>query len=167
MIEPRQCCPQRSRRALHQARAKPPSTQADAFDDGECCGRMADDVRHEIRLSDLKQIDGMRNHTRQSVLPLFEELSAAVLTIDDAKKMTTTVGGLLDQAKIDYRHEVSGDTLISWTFRTTFKEMARDSNHWAILDRQAIFHLTSKYSVLLFQHISSMTNLKHVTSKRF
>jgi hypothetical protein len=130
-------------------------------------GRMADDVRHEMRLSDLKKIDGMRNHTRQTVVPLFEELSAAVLTIDDPAKMTVTVGGLLDQAKIDYRHEVSGDVMISWTFRTTFKELARDSNHWAILDRQAVFHLTSKYSVLLFQHISSLQNLKHVTSKRF
>jgi hypothetical protein len=40
-------------------------------------------------------------------------------------------------------------------------------NHWAILDRQAVFHLGSKYSVLLFQHISSLTNLKHITSKRF
>lgn len=130
-------------------------------------GRMADDVHHEMRLSDLKKISGMRNHTRQTVVPLFEELSAAVLTIEDAEKKTTTVGGLLDQAKIDYRHEVSGDVLISWTFRTTFKEMARDSNHWAILDRQAVFHLGSKYSVLLFQHISSLTNLKHITSKRF
>jgi hypothetical protein len=134
---------------------------------GKAGGRMADDVRHEMRLSDLKQVDGMRNHTRQTVVPLFEELAAAVLTVEDPEKMTTTVGGLLDQAKIDYRHEVSGDTLISWTFRTTFKEMARDSNHWAILDRQAVFHLGSKYSVLLFQHISSLTNLKHITSKRF
>jgi|TARA_R110001599_G_scaffold44282_2_gene132202 hypothetical protein len=130
-------------------------------------GRMADDVRHEMRLSDLKKINGMRNHTRQTVVPLFEELSAAVLTINDSEKMTTTVGGLLDQATIDYRHEVSGNVLISWTFRTTFKEMARDSNHWAILDRQAVFHLTSKYSVLLFQHVCSLTNLKHITSKRF
>lgn len=130
-------------------------------------GRMADDVRHEMRLSDLKRIAGMMNHTRTSLVPLFEELSAAVLTVNDSEKMTTTVGGLLDQAKIDYRHEVSGDVLITWTFRTTFKELARDSNHWAILDRQAVFHLGSKYSVLLFQHISSLQNLKHITSKRF
>ena len=50
---------------------------------------------------------------------------------------------------------------------TTFREMAAESNHWAILDRQAVFHLGSKYSVLLFQHIASLQNLKHVTSKRF
>jgi len=30
-----------------------------------------------------------------------------------------------------------------------------------------VFHLGSKYSVLLFQHISSLTNLQHVTSKTF
>ena len=62
---------------------------------------------------------------------------------------------------------MTSDLLISWSFGRTFREMARDSNHWAILDRQAVFHLGSKYSVLLFQHISSITNLKHVTSKRF
>ena len=45
--------------------------------------------------------------------------------------------------------------------------MAEKSNHWAILDRQTVFHLGSKYSVLLFQHISSLTNLDHVTSKTF
>jgi hypothetical protein len=45
--------------------------------------------------------------------------------------------------------------------------MAAESNHWAILDRQTVFHLGSKYSVLLFQHISSLVNLNHVTSKTF
>ena len=46
-------------------------------------------------------------------------------------------------------------------------DMARKSNHWAILDRQAVFHLNSRYSVLLFQHISSLVNLHHITGKRF
>jgi hypothetical protein len=74
---------------------------------------------------------------------------------------------VLDEAKIDYRDEVNGDLVVTWWFRRTFRHMALDSNHWAILDRQAVFHLGSKYSVLLFQHISSLTNLKHVNSKRF
>jgi hypothetical protein len=130
-------------------------------------GRMADDVRHEIRLSALKKIEGMDNLTRARIVPLFEELRAATLTRDDTEKMRVTIGGLLDEAVVDYRHEVSGDTLISWSFGRTFRVMAQDSNHWAILDRQAVFHLGSKYSVLLFQHISSLTSLKHVTSKRF
>ena len=80
-------------------------------------GRMADDTRHEIRLSEIRRIQGMAHHDRQSLTPLFEE--------------------------------------------------AAKSNHWAILDRQTVFHLGSKYSVLLFQHIASLTGLSHVTSKTF
>jgi hypothetical protein len=68
---------------------------------------------------------------------------------------------------MNYRHEISGDTLVSWYFGRMFVDMAEKSNHWAIMDRQTVFHLGSKYSVLLFQHISSLTNLKHVTSKTF
>jgi len=45
--------------------------------------------------------------------------------------------------------------------------MAAQSNHWAILDRQTVFHLGSKYSVLLFQHIASLVNLDRVSSKTF
>lgn len=134
---------------------------------GTAGGRMADDVQHEIRLSDIRKINGLKNHDRASLTPLFEELRAAVLTDDDPVKMRVVVGGFLDEALIDYRHEVSGDLLLTWFFGRTFRRMAQNSNHWAILDRQAVFHLGSKYSVLLFQHIASLQNLKHITSKRF
>jgi hypothetical protein len=134
---------------------------------GKAGGRMADDVRHEFRLSDIKKIEGMQNHTRATLTPLLGELAAAVLFHDDPEKQVVTIGGLLDEAKVDYRDEVSGDLLVTWYFRRTFRSMAQESNHWAILDRQAVFHLGSKYSVLLFQHISSLIKLKHVNSKRF
>lgn len=130
-------------------------------------GRMADEVEHRMRLSDIRKIDGMRNHDRASLTPLFGELAAAVLTHDDPDKMVVTIGGLLDEAKIDYRHEVSGDLVVSWWFRRTFRRMAAESNHWAILDRQTVFHLGSKYSVLLFQHIASLVNLDHIETKAF
>lgn len=134
---------------------------------GTAAGRMADDTRHEFRLSAIRKIEGMDNLTRKSVVPLFAELRASTLINDDPSAMRTVIGGLLDEAVVDYRHEVSGDTLITWTFGSTFRRMAAKSNHWAILDRQTVFHLTSKYSVLLFQHISSLTNLKHTNSKIF
>ena len=134
---------------------------------GTAGGRMADDVTHQMRLSDVKKIDGMQNHTRQTIVPLFAELHAATIIHDDTEKMRVTIGGLLDETTVDYRHDVSGDIMISWGFGRTFRRMAAASNHWAILDRQAVFHLGSKYSVLLFQHIASLQNLKHLTSKRF
>ena len=48
-----------------------------------------------------------------------------------------------------------------------FREMAEKSCHWAIMDRQTVFALSSKYSILLFQHISSLVNLSRVTTKTF
>lgn len=130
-------------------------------------GRMAEDVQHDIRLSDIRRIEGMKNHDRASLTPLFEELRAAVMTFDDPAAMRVTIGGLLDEALIDYRHEVSGDILVSWFFGRTFRRMAEESNHWAILDRQTVFHLGSKYSVLLFQHVASLVSLDYVSAKTF
>ena len=134
---------------------------------GTAGGRMADDTRHELRLSDIRAIEGMKHHDRASLTPLFAELAAAVLISDDKEKQAVTIGGLVDEARIDYRHEVSGDLLVTWTFRSTFRRMAAESNHWAILDRQTVFHLSSKYAVMLFQHVASLTNLKHTNGKTF
>ena len=134
---------------------------------GKAGGRMAEDVRHELRLSELRQIEGMKNHDRASLAPLFAELAGAVLVNDDPKAMVMTIGGLLDEARIDYRHELSGDLLVTWYFGRTFRRMAEESNHWAILDRQTVFHLGSKYAVLLFQHVASLVNLDHVDRKTF
>ena len=134
---------------------------------GTAGGRMADDVLHNMRLSDIRKIEGMAHHDQQSLKPLFVELRAATIIHDKPEQSAWTIGGLLDEATVDYRHELTGDVLISWSFGRTFRRMAQESNHWAILDRQAVFHLGSKYSVLLFQHIASLQNLKHVASKRF
>lgn len=130
-------------------------------------GRMGDEVQHQIRLSDVRAVEGMKNHDRASLVPLFEELRAAVLTHDDPGAMVVRIGGLLDEALVDYRHEVSGDLMVIWYFGRTFQRLARESNHWAILDRQTVFHLGSKYSVLLFQHVASMAGFDHVRRKSF
>ena len=136
---------------------------------GTAGGRMADPVRHEIRLSDIRKIDGMDNHTRASLTPLFEELRAVVIRdgdpADDAQRVI--VGGLLDHAVLDRKDPISGDTLLSWFFGRMFLEMAERSNHWAIIDRQTVFHLSSKYSVLLFQHVASLVNLDRISAKTF
>ncbi|MGS1134521.1 replication initiation protein (plasmid) [Rhodanobacter sp. UC4439_H6] len=132
-------------------------------------GRMADPMRHEIRLADIRSIDGMKNHDRESLTPLFEELRAVVIRegdpSDDEQKVI--IGGLLDHAILNRKDPISGDTLLSWFFGRMFLEMAENSNHWAILDRQTVFHLSSKYSVLLFQHIASLANLDRMNAKTF
>ncbi len=130
-------------------------------------GRMGDDVQHHIRLSEMRAVEGLRHHDRSSLTPLFTELQMAVMISDDTEKQRVTIGGLLDIAEIDYREEASGDLVISWYFSRMFTRAAAASNHWAILDRQTVFHLGSKYSVLLFQYIASLVNLDHIQSKTF
>ena len=134
---------------------------------GTAGGRMADEVQHDMRLSDIRKIDGMAHHDRASLTPLFAELAAVVIEYDEPERQVVTIGGLMDEARIDYRDEVSGDLLVSWWFGRTFRRMAAESNHWAILDRQTVFHLGSKYSVLLFQHVASLVNLDRITAKTF
>lgn len=132
-------------------------------------GRMAEAVRHEIRLADIRAIDGMKNHDRESLSPLFEELRSVVIREGDPSddEQRVTIGGLLDHAVLSRKDPASGDTILSWFFGRMFLEMAGQSNHWAILDRQTVFHLTSRYSVMLFQHISSLVNLDRMNSKTF
>ena len=134
---------------------------------GTAGGRMADDVRHEIRLADVKAVKGMRNHSRGTLRQLFIELKQAVLIFDDEETQCEVIGGFMDEIRIDHQHKVSDDLMITWYFGRTFRTMADRSCHWAIMDRQTVFALSSKYSIMLFQHISSLTNLNYVTSKTF
>lgn len=130
-------------------------------------GLMGQDIEHSIQLSELRAIEGLRNHDRASLTPLFAELQAAVLISDNIEKKRLTIGGLLDVAEVDYKDEDSGDLTISWYFSRMFTRMAEASDHWAILDRQTAFRLKSRYSMLLFQHIMSLVNLDHISSKTF
>jgi len=134
---------------------------------GQAGGRMGEDVEHRVRLSEVRAIEGMKNHDRASLGPLFAELQSAVLISDDVARQRITIGGLLDIAEVDYHDEAAGDLVISWYFSRLFIRMAAASDHWAILDRQTAFRLKSRYSMLLFQHISSLVTLDHITAKSF
>lgn len=130
-------------------------------------GRMADEVQHEMRMSDLKHIEGMRNHDRASLRALFTQLRAAVMVYDDTEAQEEIIGGFMDEIRLDYRQEAADALVVKWWFGRTFRRIAAESNHWAILDRQTVFALSSKYSILLFQHIASLANLDRIDSKTF
>ena len=129
--------------------------------------RLADACVHEIRLAELRSIAGMRHFDRTTLAPLFEELRSVVLTYDDPEAMLLTIGGLLDTAWIDYRHEAGGELLIGWWFGAAFRRMAERSDHWALLDRQTLYALTSKYSILLFQYFASLQGLEFKRAETF
>ena len=134
---------------------------------GKAGGAMAEDRRHDLKLADIKKLTGMRNHSRATLRQLFTELAGAVIIFDDTEAQCEIIGGFLDHARLDYKDELNGDILVAWWFGRAFRDMAAASNHWAIIDRQTVFALSSKYSILLFQHIASLVNMSHVQSKAF
>ena len=131
-------------------------------------GAMAEDRKHELKLSEIRRIPKMRNHDKSSLVPLFTQLRAATFHFDDTDAQKISIGGFLDHAEIDYRYEdETGEITVGWWFGGLFKKLAAKSNHWAILDRQTVFNLRSKYSILLFQHVASLVNLEHKVSQIF
>ncbi|NJM84412.1 MAG: replication initiation protein [Tabrizicola sp.] len=130
-------------------------------------GRMAEDVMHEIKGSDIRQIKGIRKHSKESLVPLFAEIRAVTVIYDDTLTKQVTIGGFLDTAKVDYRYDDHGEIKVRWWFSRSFRDTAADSTHWAIMDRQTVFALRSKYAIQLFQHIASRTGQQFKNSERF
>ena len=131
-------------------------------------GAMAEDRKHDLKLSEIRKISKMRNHDKASLVPLFMQLRAATFHFDDTKVKKIRIGGFLDHTEIEYRYEdETGEITVSWWFGGLFKKLAAESNHWAILDRQTVFNLRSKYSILMFQYVASLVNLDHKVSQIF
>ena len=130
-------------------------------------GRMADDVEHSTRLADIKAIEGIRDLTRREAEDLFAELAGAVLVFDDQKTRCSMISGFLAEATLNHRQEETGDILITWKFGKAFRNIADQSAHWAIIDRQTAFALRSRYSISLFQRICSYVKLDKQTSMTF
>lgn len=128
-------------------------------------GALAEDQMHEMQLSDIRKIKGLQNHDKASLIPLFREIRAATFSFDDPEKKEVRIGGFLDTAKIDYKYDDHGEIKVRWWFSRLFCEVAEKSDHWAIMDRQTVFTLKSKYSILLFQFLASLVNLEYRNSE--
>jgi hypothetical protein len=63
----------------------------------------------------------------------------------------------------DYRTETAdGDTsLIEWRFSETMREVARRSDHYAILDEQIVLALRSSYTIALYEQGAMLFGRKH------
>ena len=131
-----------------------------------CGGRLADENWHEINVYDLKIVKGIKHLTRAELEPMFYELRRMGYSHFDEEQNKLTIGGLLDITKVQFSEE-SGKTKIKWKFSEMFRELVQASDHWAVIDRQTMFALRSKYSILLFQHLSAFFPLKHIWFKQY
>lgn len=133
----------------------------------KAAGRMGEDCWHEMHLRDIRKVPGMRNHDLTSLREMIYEIAASTFSFEvdvDQQRRKVGIGTFLDGGELVYDRADEGDLMIRWHFGITFRTLAEESNHWAILDRQAFFAMTSKYSLALFQQISSMVRMQHVSS---
>lgn len=130
-------------------------------------GAIAEDRHHEFQLSSLRNIEGVKHHDRESLTALFRELRAATFSFDDEDAQEVLIGGFLDTARISYRHADRGEMTVRFWFGRAFREMADRSSQWTIIDRQTVYAMRSRYSILLFQHLASLVNLRHKFSETF
>ena len=131
-------------------------------------GKVADDCWHQIGLAELRQVPGMRKLTRQDLIELLGELRRAELSFDDYEQEETVIAGLLAVSKVKFeKGPYNAPTMMRWKFDDGFREIVAKSNYWALIDRQTMFSMTSRYSLRLFEMMSLRFNLDHKHKETF
>ena len=125
---------------------------------------VADDRWHQIDLTTLRAIEGMRNYDRRGLVDLFKELRGVVMEYDTDKE--TVIAGLLDVAKVEFE-DGDGPTVVRWKFGEGFREIIAQSDYWAIIDRSAALSMTSRYALRLHELVALRVNLERKASEVF
>ena len=131
----------------------PPSLQALKLQDvlmKNAGGRICEDMWHEIDTATFKHIAGMRNFDRHDVIRLLAELRQTLIQSENLKDGYTALYGLISVAKIDY--ENNGQ--IKYQFDPVFRDIAENSDLYAVLDYRTSLSLSSKYSHRLYDMIA-------------
>ena len=117
--------------------------------------RLADDVRHEIRLRDLNSREGIREHSQTEIRETLRDLAQAVMEVDDPTRKQIEIGSVVPHATVDYRDEATGDLTIRWKFGEVFRILAERSDLYAKLDSVAMLAMRSRYAIALLRHCST------------
>ena len=126
--------------------------------------RLADDIEHEIRLSELNnrtvmgldgRTHGLHHHDRAEIRETLNDLATALLRLDEPDRMEEHIGTVAPYARIDYSEEASGDLVIRWEFGKVFRMLAERSDLYAKLDTASLLAMRSRYAIALLRHCST------------
>ena len=126
--------------------------------------RLADDIEHEIKLSELNRrtvagrdgrAHGLHHHDRSEIRETMDDLATAVLRLDEPDRMQEHIGTVAPYARIDYSEEANGDLTIRWEFGKVFRLLAERSDLYAKLDTAALLAMRSRYAIALLRHCST------------
>ena len=126
--------------------------------------RLADDIEHEIKLSELNnrtvtdrhgRKHGLHHHDSAEIRETMNDLATALLRLDEPDRMQEHIGTVAPYARIDYSEEANGDLAIRWEFGKVFRMLAERSDLYARLDTAALLAMRSRYAIALLRHCST------------
>ena len=124
-------------------------------------GKICEDRWHEMNLSGIKGIKGMRNASHQDVVELFRQLRTATLTYRNEAEGYTGVYGLISVGRVEF--ETQGK--LRFKFDEEFRKVLESSNLYAVLDRQTSLSLSSRYAHRLHEMIALRAGRQKISEK--
>lgn len=125
--------------------------------------KVPDDRYHEISLARLNDAKGMGNLSFADAEALAEELRGVTMFIGISGELTAD--GLIGATKRPLND--NGPKVFRWKFGESLREAFGASEIWALLERQAIMSMTSRYAMRLYEITALRGSLKYKTSEVF
>lgn len=120
-------------------------------------------ITHAVPLASLNEY---QHRSKEELIACARELAGTTIRLEttNAKgRPTTMVGPLLGHVERD--EDEDGE--LRFELSTILRKIMRNSNHWAVLSRQAIMAFKSRYSLRLYELISLRIGLDKVHSETF
>ncbi len=128
-------------------------------------GEMHLNKKHRILLSEINQLSGVHKYSKKEITDIFIDINGTSIAYDTENNWA--VGSLLDYARTDVPYSGTNQIVVTYEFGTIFKEVAALSDHWAMMQQTAINKFKRKYSLILYEYISSFQELKYKKSETF
>ncbi len=125
--------------------------------------KLGDYVEHTFILKDLNAKSGVEHFTRSSIKRCFSELIKMIIISNVGNNYF--MGGVLDYAHTDDTR--SGEIIVTYGFGTKFRKMANMSQQYAFIDQISVYKFHNVPSMLLYQHLVSLINVKGKSHKTF
>ncbi len=128
-------------------------------------GEMHLDKKHRILLSEINQLNGVHKYSKKEITDIFIDIQGTSIAYDTDTDWA--VGSLLDYARTDIPNPKTNQITVTYEFGTIFKEVAAQSDHWAMMQQTAINKFKRKYSLIIYEYLSSFQELKYKKSETF
>ena len=127
--------------------------------------RLCDDIAHVISIANLRGNHKGSERVKDSILRLMKTVVQVAVAGRNGKPATKLVQILSDTTTSDDEDDPSGQVMYS--FSKGMRDIIKDSTLWGRVRTAVIFAFTSKYSLALYELITTRINLKHIWQEEF